>query len=298
MNFLQTLSLSWKTAFRQFRISLILWLVTAVISMPVFKVVHRFLREYFGMTAAGNEWLREFDTAYFLEFIRTVDVFSGVVSGIFAVMLVIYYVVTLWTTGGVIGSLGDTLNAASENHPEYRFFRRFSSHGGHLFSRYFRLSVLTFSLTGISLIPVMFGYPGMGVSFVLLVFWIILSDVTKISLSLNDTTQIFKTYLLSFRLVIKHPLWLAGQYFTALCAVMAGFALYSAADNSFTADTAFLILLMFLVQQGWVWWRSLVRVQLFGSVMISLMQWKEPNVVPAGNEVPEGQISGTAETAC
>lgn len=296
MSFIQILLVSWKTAFRHIMISVLLWAFTALTTMPLFMLVHRFFKEYFGMTTAGTEWLKEFDMAYFLEFFRNVTVFQGVLSGLFLAMIILYYIVTLWTTGGVIGFLTGMLKPDPDNKESKLGFKEFSSHGGRLFGRYFRLSFLTFSLAGISLIPAVFGIIGMIISFLLILLWIILSDVTKTIMSVNDTPKLFRSFFQSFRFVFTFPLLLTGFYITSIIAVLAGFLLYSIIDQSFTADSVILIFLMFVIQQAWVGWRCLVRVQLFASVMTLYILKKEQQAADIVNTQPE-QMIRSAEPA-
>lgn len=268
MQFITIFLQSWKTTFRQYKISLLLWAVTAVCSLPVLRVTHRFLAAHFGNTTVGAEWLKEFDLTYFIELVQNAPSFVSVVTAVFIVMLIIYYLISVWATGGVLGSLHDAIRPDEETSKK-RFFRDFSCHGGRLFGRFLLLTLITGPLVIISLIPVTFGVIGVIVSALLIFVWIMISDVTKVILTTDDTARLFRSYFNAFRLTIRRFPFLAGLYVASLIALTVVFLLYSLADSAFTPDTVPAIILMILLQQLWIAWRSMVRVQLFSALMLA-----------------------------
>jgi hypothetical protein len=235
---------------------------------------------YFDMTCVGTEWLQSFRVVYLIEMIRNSSVFPGVLFGSVIVMLCLYLIITVWTTGGIIGSLRAAIQPEPQNGCSRNFLGRFSCSGGRLFGRYFRLTILSGSLMIISLIPVIFGIIGIIVSLLLIIIWIMISDVTKILMCLDDSTNLFKNYIRSLLWTIRHFAFMGGLYFSTFLALILGYGIYTLLDQSFTANTAFMIFIMFMNQQIWIWWRSLVRVQLFGAVMITGIEWDEQSAVP------------------
>ncbi len=271
MQFIAILLQSWKTTFRQYKICLILWAITAVCSLPVLRVAHRFLAAHFGNTTVGTEWLNDFDLTYIIELVQNAPSFVSVLTAVFIVMLVIYYFVSVWTTGGVLGFLDEEFRVKEETGKK-RFFRTFSFHGGRLFGRFFLLTLITGPLVILSLIPVAFGLIGVIISALLVLAWAMVSDVTKVIIAGDDTAGFFRSYLSAFRVTIRRFPFLAGLYVAALLALSVVFFLYSMADNAFTPDTVPAIILMILLQQLWIGWRSMVRVQLFSAVILAKNQ--------------------------
>lgn len=274
---------SWKQALRFYPLAVWLWFITLVSTLPVFRLVHRSWASYFGSTSIPEEWLRGFEWSVLLEWIYDTE---GMISSIFAVwivMLMIYGLVMIWANGGIIGTLTEENKEAKYN-PRSLFFR-FSHHGGRLFGRYFRLAVLTIPLIILSFIPLAFGWVGVVFTFLFILVWVMASDLTKMHIAQSDTDLVFKSFFHALYFLLRHGHQVLAVYALAWIALILVYGIYYLLDDAIIPDSGWKIFLMILIQQLWIFWRSLVRVQLFSALsQISDPTKKEntnnPMVVP------------------
>ncbi len=265
MNWLNIQKDAWITAFTNKKIAGLLWLITLICGFPVMRLVHRYLYSVFGGTLVTEIWLRQFDASFLLEIISGKTPFLSLISAVFIAVLMIYGLLSVWATAGTIGWLAEPIPpGVSVNE---RFFSRFSHAGGKYFGPILRTSMITLSLSLLAVIFFFFGTAGIVIGIGMILLWILTSDVTKILLVRDGSRRAFITFLKSLPWVARHIHRLIPHYAVTAGVLAIGFIIYSVIDGALIADTGFKIFLLFSLQQVFVFFRGMARVQLFAAVV-------------------------------
>jgi hypothetical protein len=258
--FLQSIKTSWNEK----KTAVLLWAVSLLVALPSFWTVQRSVNSYFGGRSVASEWLHEFKLGYFLEMINDFPAITATFNATAGASVIVFLIATLFLTGGVIGRL--YANAGQ------LFYGNFFIHCGTFFFRFFRVFLWTMLLSFFSLVFMMIGgYAGL-ITAALIALWIMTSDVTKIRLFADDSSTVTRTYFSSMVWVFKNFPAVFSVYLLNFSLLALGFMVYKLMDDAITPDSGFMILIMFVWQQAYVFFRSIMRIQFFtGAILL----WKE-----------------------
>ena len=280
-----------KITLKQKKMISLLWAVAFLFSLPAFWVVQKSLNSYFTGRQVASEWLNGFDLNYLFEMINDFPTITQSINGLVGGSLLLFLVVSIFLTGGVIGRLYKIV--AGEAAADSEFAGPFFQFSGKFFFRFFRVFLWTLLLSVVSFAFMMIGtYAGI-ITALLIALWVITSDITKIRLLSGDSTKVTKVYFSSLVWVLKNVLPLSGIYFLNFVILALGFFLYKTLDNAFTPDAGYKIFLMFLSQQVFVFFRTVIRVQIFGS---AICLWNEKSAGFEKTEQVLPPISSSEQT--
>lgn len=280
-------SRSLRTTWSEKKMAALLWFVALLAAVPSFWTIHRSLNSYFGGRAVASEWLHGFNLNYFIEMINDFPTITTNFNAVIISSFILFLVVTLFLTGGIIGRLQLVASQGTPSNPGFN--ESFFQSGGKFFFRYLRVFSWTILLSFISLVFMMIGgYAGL-LTAALIAFWMIVSDMTKIRLMAEGSGKVTKTYFSSVVWVLKNFLPVAGIYLLNFIALAAGFFIYKLVDNSIAPDSSLMIIIMFIWQQIYVFFRSFIRIQFLGS---AVLVWIER---PAISESPASETPITTD---
>ncbi len=275
MNILKIFSRSLTVVFSHRKMIGLLWFFSFLFSLPVFWVLHRTLAGYFDRTPVAAEWLHQFNANYLLEMIIDQPSLPQTAVSLVLSVTIVYLLVGVLLAGGVAGVVFNFIF-----HPENEqknFLSAFFEFGGKYYWRFFRVFLLTLVMSALSFVFAFLGAAGFLAATFLAGIWIMTNNVTKIRLMSDNSFGVTKTYFASLVWILKNFWSMMGIYFLNLIFLALGFTLYKVIDLSFTPDSTGKIALMLLLQQLFVLFRSLVRIQFFtGAVMV----WKSKANAP------------------
>ncbi len=283
--FIQSLKLTWNEK----RMAALLWSVSFLIALPSFWTVQRSLNSYFSGRTVASEWLHEgFDFNHLLEMINDFPSITVTFNSVIAATLVLFVIASVFLAGGIIGRLR-TLTADAP--VTQGFSASFSHYGGSFFFRYLRVFLWTALLGFVSLVFMMIGGFASLLTIASIALWIVVADVTKVRLMTENSSQVTKTYFSSLVWVLKNFLPAAGLYLLNFLVLAVGFFIYKLLDNALTPDSIFMILLMFLWQQVFIFFRSAMKIQFLSC---TLLLW---NSRPVKLETPVAETPTVSENS-
>lgn len=277
---------AFKITLKQKKMISLLWVVSLLFALPAFWVIHRSLNSYFGGRQVASAWLNGFDFNYLLEMINDFPTITMTVNGLAAGLMFLFLIVSLFLTGGMIGSLYSIVQTGDP--ADGKFAETFFQFSGKFFFRYLRVFIWTSLLSIFSFVFLMINsYAGI-ITVLLIALWVMTSDMTKIRLFSDNSGKVTRVYFSSLKWVLKNLLPMSGIYLINFLVLAIGFFLYKTVDNAFTPHSAFMILIMFLLQQLFVLFRTMIRIQIFGSAICLWIEKSpdlesEPEIPAVGN---------------
>ncbi len=248
-------------------------LMALLLALPMFSV----LKSNFGHSDFFTQLLSGYDATVFSEFSYYFgDALSAIISGI-KWLLLAYFLLSVFLTGGIIRTLNDDQFSTSS----------FFGGGAYSFFRYLGLSVL------VALIQIFFliviaasagGYIGthfdsfqseltvyfIGIAaaviylFIFLIFSMV-SDYGKFYLELNDSHNIFKAFWDGIKYVFKHFIKTLSLYLILLFLPAVIMYVYLYFEKDYKMATSVGILIVFLMQQAFIFLRVFLRTWILSS---------------------------------
>lgn len=282
---------AFKITLKQKKMITLLWGVSFLFALPAYWVMQKSLSSYFGGRQVASAWLKGFDFNYLLEMINDFPTINQSFNGLIAGSLFLFLIVSIFLTGGVIGRLYKIIKGEAAADGE--FAGPFFQFSGEFFFRFLRVFLWTLLLCMISFVFMMIHtYAGV-ITLLLISLWVITSDITKIRLFSDDSSKITKVYFSSMIWVLKNFISVSGIYLLNFIILAFGFFLYKILDNALTPDTGFKIFVMFLLQQLFVFYRAVIRVQIFGS---AIGMWNERPLISEQKQPAVPEIAASEQT--
>ncbi len=253
----------------------LMFLMALIIAIPF----HNALSSQLGNTMAFHAMLKHFNYTIYSDFMNSSGKFindfilSALWIGIF------YLLFTVFFTGGI-------LNIINENNQGFSFVN-FLTGCGKYFFRFFRLAIYLLVIQ--SLIAFIIFFPlskilsnnyettqneaslffislaGISIFALIFILILIIGDYAKIILFHNDSGKIVRTIGKSIRFVLRHLVVTYTLYLLILAASLILFIFYFLIDNAIGVSSALTILILFLLQQAFVWLRVLIKIWFLGS---------------------------------
>ncbi|MCF6240015.1 MAG: hypothetical protein L3J74_01570 [Bacteroidales bacterium] len=248
-------------------------LMALLLALPIFSV----LKSNFGHSDFFQQLLAGYDATVFNEFFYYYgDALSAITGGI-KWLLLAYFLLSVFLTGGIIRTLNDDRFSTSS----------FFGGGAYSFFRYLGLSIL------VALIQIFFllviaasvgGYIGshfsnfqseltayyIGIAaaviylFIFLIFSMV-SDYGKFYLELNDSHNIFKAFWDGIKYVFKHFVKTLSLYLILLFLPAVVMYVYLYFEKDYKMATSIGILIVFLMQQAFIFLRVFLRTWILAS---------------------------------
>ncbi|KAB2881120.1 hypothetical protein F9K33_02645 [bacterium] len=274
---------SLKITLQQKKMMGLLWALSIIFAFPVFWTLHRSLNSFFGGRQVASEWLHQFNISYLLEMINDFPTIIPTTNALFFGSALLFLLVTIFLTGGIIGKLIQTVSENSSD--QESFLTSFFGFSGKFFFRIFRVFLWTLLLSLVSFAFMMIGGYAVLITAALIAVWIMTSDITKIRLISENSGAVTKTYFSSFIWVMKNVPSVALVYLINFIMLVLAFALYKLADNALIANGILKIFLIVIIHQMFVFFRGAIRIQMFSSaIFLWNAKWKAASVVSNPSE--------------
>jgi hypothetical protein len=253
----------------------LMFLMALIIAIPF----HNALSSQIGNTMALHAMLRHFNYTIYSDFMNSSGKFLNgfILSALW--MGIFYFLFTVFFTGGI-------LNIINENSQKYSIVN-FLTGCGKYFFRFFRLAIYLLVTQFLIVLIIFFPLSKIlsanyqttqneaslffiflsGISIFTLIFILILiiGDYTKIILFHNDSRKVVRTFGKSIRLVFSHLFGTYTLYLLILSVFIILFIFYFLVDNVIVMSSALTILVMFLLQQAFIWLRVLIKIWFLSS---------------------------------
>lgn len=299
----------WSAASRSKLALLLMWFTYALIAKIVAVPALVLLLDPLAHSRMSGRLLSQFDVGWLGDLVDSANTAAGALSGAAALAGVLTWLVAVLFAGGVLTML--------DEHWERFSFTLFCSGAGEHFWRILRLSLFGLACYGLvwtlGRVPALLakkiygegmeawpmGVAGIAGSVLtaLLLGWVAtVLDYAKVHLVSGRTRGAFKALLRSFAFVFRHftmtmGVWLMNALLFALLGLI-----YLAISNGMHASATATILLLLVVQQAFILFRTAQRIAGWGSALdIYNARWRpfslpfEPELVPApaGGGLPE-----------
>ncbi len=244
---------SLRSAWSNRKLITVYWLLTLLISFPGYWGIHRTMTSYFDITGVPRIWQFGWDTNYLLEMLTNTpfgQTMSSLMSGVILLGVVLY----LALSGSVIGFLRNP-EKLKWSAVDFKF-------AGIYFFRFFRVMLLTILTIGVSGAFVMIPVVGVIIAGLFILFFIVHNDVVKIFVVKDESHSIFGMYFKTLGWTVKNFAGLGINYLLTIVFTLVAFGVYLGLDHSFEANSGLKIFMMFMIQQGWIWFRSAMKIQI------------------------------------
>jgi hypothetical protein len=237
------------------------------------------LKQKAGFTMSLQDLLSGYDHTVIRELFNETSVYLGpfVRQGLWIAIL--FFIISIFLTGGILHIFSDK---------SYPFtFERFFSGSLNFFFRFLKLSfymliiyvlvtaiiflivflisAAAFSGTGSEKTIVSIALPGLCFWLLVMIFFLIIADYTRFSIVRNDSRSVFITIFRSMKFVARKFPFTYGLYLMLLIAPVILIYVYTLLSNGFGMTSGITILVMFLIQQLFIWAKTFTRIWTFAS---------------------------------
>ncbi len=248
-------------------------LMGLLLALPIFSV----LKTHFGHSDFYYRLLEGYDATVFSEFFYYFGDALGALMGGIKWLLLAYFLLSVFLTGGIIRTLNDDKFSTSS----------FFGGSAYSFFRYLGLSLLV-AIIQIFFLVVIAGSVGkyidlkfdsfqselivygiviaaVVVYFLIFLIFNMVSDYGKFYLELNDSFNIFKAFWDGIKYVFKHFLKTMSLYLILLFLPAIIMYVYLYFEKDYKMATSLGILIVFLMQQGFILLRVFLRTWILSS---------------------------------
>ncbi len=277
------------SAARSKKMTTLIYAITFLLALIIAIPFRSALNNNSGNSMALQSLLKGFDFTTYTDFMHSA---GKVINSFVPIAIwfgVFYLIFTVFFSGGVLKIL-------TEENQKFSI-KVFLASSGEFFFRFFRLAVYLLIFQAIIAIiiylPLTFivnfasksveseaglvyiVLTGVLIHLILFILFLIVGDYTKISLYLDDSRKVFIHIFKSIRFVFRHLFSTYVLYIFLLIIPVLLFAVYFWLDSIIGMVSAFTILIMFLIQQIFVWTRTLVKIWILGSELHLYEVFKE-----------------------
>ncbi|MCP5064664.1 MAG: hypothetical protein GY936_19690 [Ignavibacteriae bacterium] len=289
------------SALSTLRMSMLIFFFTLLIGLMITIPFKNTLTYMVGHSMLPSLLLNDFDYTSYEDIIRNLgDVLKPFTQIMFWVGLV-YLIFSIFFAGGILNIFQNEDNKFS--------IKSFFEGCGKYFFRFLRLSVIVIILniiiTLIVYIPLgmvishfaetveseaslfYIGVGGVVIYLVLLILSLIISDYTKIKLVTGNTTKVFRTFWHSIKFTFRHFFGTYTLYVLLTIVPILFFVIYYFIDSTIGMTSGITIVVMFLIQQLFIWVRVVSKIWFYSSQLLyhnSFIQTKAPEVLPPTSE--------------
>ena len=279
----------------------IMWLFYALAALIVAAPAASMSMQMLGHSRMGGRLLEHFDVTWLGEQFVPLGTALAALGPAALVTVVIGWLGSLLLAGGVVAQLNES--------PECFRLGLFLAGAGRNFWRFFRLSL--FGLLGYALVVLIGSAPGMIVSaitkdgmeawpmgvagivdsvlIVLLLGWVVtVTDYAKVRLVVDDTRSGVMAWLRSFAFVCRHFGTTMGIWLLNVLVFLVLLAVYLSLSNALHPTSTATILLLFVLQQVFVLFRTAQRIAVWGAA-VDVYQELKP--APAAAVVVEETVA-------
>ena len=260
-------------ALRHKRLALILWFLSLLTALPVFRAIHSSLRSYFEHSIVPDIWLSEFKLHYLMEWVGDNPPAVSAILVLLATLILIYVLLTVFVTGGIVGLAGDELRPSTDGSRSGQLVR-FAHYGALYWGRILRIFLLTLVAILVAVLLGMAGTIGRIMAGFWIFTWVVVTDLAKGLLALKGSRRIIPLILESVRLLVASRGHIVLLYLMYAGLFMLGATVYFWVDSLITPNTTALILLMIVWQQLFVWLRQMLRVQTLSGGLLAAAQYR------------------------
>ncbi|PIP77071.1 MAG: hypothetical protein COW85_10935, partial [Ignavibacteria bacterium CG22_combo_CG10-13_8_21_14_all_37_15] len=113
----------------------------------------------------------------------------------------------------------------------------------------------------------------------------IISDYTKVAITVVDSTKLFRSLYKSFQFIKKNFVKVMTVYFIMLVFVAIGATIYNVVDSFLPKKPVYFLLLTFLIQQLLIIFRVLIRMYFYSTELLIFTDGEAQTVSPAFEEI-------------
>ncbi len=293
-----------KVALRNYKISFVIYLLNLLLALIIVAPLMETLKMAAGNSLPVEQLAQDFNATAFSEWINSAEIGVKALINSSKWVIFIYYLFSIFFAGGVIfyvfiDKRKFAINSFFEACATY-FFRNLRLNIYILFCHLITILIIYLPLFKIieilsykvdSEIPLFFTFLG-GVCFHLLVVVLLflVSDYAKINMLINDSKKSFKSLIFSFKFAFRH---FFKAYFLTFLLVLVPVGLvllFFLLNRIIKMELGFTIILLFIIQQIFIYLRIFTRVWIYGS-QLSFYTYYQPVgievVVNEGNEISE-----------
>lgn len=263
-----------KATLRSFKMIFTLYILTLIFAL-VFTLSFRSILS----SAAGSSMLiyplfKEFDFTIFTEFLTQHKDLSNFVTKQFLWYGIFYFVFTIFATGGIL----TIIHKQKNNFSIGEFFKGC----GEYFFRFIKLGLIVLILHILIAAVIYFGVSviidkyvdivesestlvyiaGIGILLHLIIAGIlfIITDYTKIVLVRNDSRKVFRSFWNTLKFVFKHFFGVVFLYLFLFMTPLFITIIYFLIESKIGMISPITILIMFIIQQIYIWTRLFIRI--------------------------------------
>ncbi len=279
MNIFRAYISGFKTAGRTWGMTTFIYLINLVLGILVAIPFLGTLKEKAGFRMAVQDLLPGYDHTVFREFFNETTVYLGqfIRQGLWVAIL--FFIIAVFLTGGILHIFSDksypfTLERFFSG--SLKFFFRFLKLSfymgviyllatGLIFLIFFLISAGSFSGTGSEKTVFYIAFSGLCLWLLVMFYFLIIADYARYSIVRNDSRNVFITIFRSLKFVSKKFPFTYGLYLMLLVAPVALIYLYALVSNVIGMKSGITILVMFIIQQLFIWAKVYTRVWKFAS---------------------------------
>ena len=265
-------------ALKSVRLTTLLYVTGLLFALVIVLPFHATITKSYGHSMSLDGFLKDFNYTAFAEF------FTGVADGRLAIFRTLFWLVPLFLLVQVFLK-GGILTMLQEDYASFSM-KRFFEGCGEWFFRFFLMSVYLLVLMGF--LSVLVGLPASlvlkhqlshaateqslyntffiagGVYMLFLSFILLAGEYGRYMLFSGDSRQVLKTLWRAAGFVIRKIHLVYGLLLMLALAPLALAAVYFLLNNLIGTTTALTILLMFIIQQAFIWARNMIRLWVVG----------------------------------
>jgi len=279
MNILKAYTSGLKSAGRTWKMTTFIYIITLVLGIIIALPFLGELKRQAGNSMSINNLLAGYDHTVFMEFFTKTVVNLGqfIRQGLWVAIL--FIIVSIFLSGGILHIFSDktypfTLERFFSG--SIKYFLRFLKLSAYMVIFYLVVTMIIFltillitagsvSSTGSEKSAFFIVFIGLCFWLVVMIYFLIIADYTRFAIVRNDTRKVFRTIFQSVKFVsVKFP-FTYGLYLMLLVAPVLLFYLYSLLSNVIGMTSGITILIMFIIQQMFIWSRVFTRVWTFAS---------------------------------
>ncbi|MCK4466444.1 MAG: hypothetical protein KAU83_12105 [Bacteroidales bacterium] len=279
MNILQSYASGFKTTVRFLKLTLVVYILNLLMGLTIAIPFMGALKEASGHSMAPQNLLKGFDFTSFQEILRHYgeEISSYLSHGFWIVLF--FLILSIFLTGGILTAFNKKESTFS--------LKSFFSGCGTFFFRFFKVSLYTVFMHIILAVFVYLifalivaGMAGgtasektffhlfvffLGIHLLLGIYLIIITDYSRFMLVLNDSGKVLKSIWLATKFVTRKLPHTYGLYLMLLVIPLILFYLYMIASRTIGMTSGITILIMFVLQQLFIWLRISLRIWTFAS---------------------------------
>lgn len=303
MNIFEAYRSGLKMALHSKKMTTVIYSTTLVLGLLIALPFYSVMNNEVGSSASIYPMLREFDYTIFSDVLNNYgNSIRPFISQIIWFAL-FYSVVSVFFSGGILRILSDKDKNFS--------LRTFFGGCGAYFARLVKLALIILAAHGIIAaviyIPLILIISALGDGFeseaayfyiiltgviihiISLLLIIVISDYSKVIIVVSESRKVFKSFLHSLKFVMRHLFKIYSLYLLLLIFPFVLLLIYFLSDELVGMVSGITVIIMFLIQQIFIWFRIWAKIWIFGSELYFLHAYSELGILPRETGVLENK---------